>query len=57
MSLYHQFQTTITFANLIPLLQTYIYKFETIIQNSCSEGYDEDNFVQSYQHLKLCIVL
>ena len=45
MSFYHSFQTTVTFANLIPFIQIPVHKFETIIQSSCEEGFDEDHFI------------
>ena len=45
MDLYHQFQTAITFANLIPFIHVQVYKFEIIIQNLCQEGFNEDDFV------------
>ena len=45
MGLYQQFQTAITFANLIPFIQMHVYKFGMIIQSSCSEGFVENHFV------------
>ena len=47
MGLHHYFQTTITFAKLIPFIEIRVCKFETIIQNPYQEGFDEDNFVQN----------
>ena len=32
---FHQFQTAITFANLIPFIPSRLYKLEKIIRNSC----------------------
>ena len=44
MGLYHEFQTAITFVNLL-FVQIHVYKFEMVIQNSCYKGLDEDRFV------------
>ena len=48
MGLYHQFQTVITFANVIPFILIRVdnsLKFQTVIQNFCQNGFDEDDFV------------
>ena len=45
MSLYHQFQTAITFANLNPFIQIRVYQLEMIIRNPRYKGFDEDHFV------------
>ena len=40
----NQFQTALTFANLIPFIQILVPDFEMIIQNLCLERLDEDHF-------------
>ena len=47
MGVCHYFQTALTFANPIPFIEIHVCKFETIIQNPCYEGFDEDNVVQN----------
>ena len=45
MGLYENFETVITFANLISFIYIRIYKFGMIIQSSHYAGFDEDLFV------------
>ena len=51
--MYHHFQTPTIFANLIPFIYIRGYKFETIIQNPCLEGFDQDHFVQKLWAFKI----
>lgn len=44
MGLYHNFKAAVTLANLIPFIQIQVYKFETIMQSPCYEGFDENHF-------------
>ena len=41
MDLYHQFQYAVRLANLIPFIKIQARRYEMIIQNPCSEGFDE----------------
>ena len=41
MDFYHQFQYAIRLTNLIPFIKIHARRYEMIIQNPCSEGFDE----------------
>ena len=43
--LHDEFQTAVTFANLILFIRILIHKFGTIIQSSYYKRFDEDCFV------------
>ena len=45
MGLYHQFHAAVTFGNSIPFIQVQVYKFHTITQSPCLEGFDGDHFI------------
>lgn len=57
MALYHQLQTAIKFANLVPFMKIHICKFGTIIQSSCLKEFDETLLFKSSQRLNLHVIL
>ena len=49
-----QFHTAVTCINLISVIQIHLYKFQTILQSTFEEGFDEDNFEQAQLYIILC---
>ena len=53
MGLYYHFPAAITFTKLFPFIQIGLYKFETIMQIPCLEGFDENHFGQNIRAFKI----